>query len=53
MAEVFGDDRGRPWANAALRLAIQPGHVFIDGSFGRQLGGSAARLATLGFKLAF
>lgn len=53
MAEVFGDDRGRPWANVALRLALVPGQVFIDASVGRQLGSANARLATAGFKLAF
>lgn len=53
MAEVFGDDRGRPWANAALRVMLVPDRVFVDGSIGRQLGGTRARLATAGFKLAF
>lgn len=53
MAEVFGDDHGRPFANAALRLALRPGSVFVDASLGRQLGGAGARLATAGFRLAF
>lgn len=53
MAEVFGDDRGRPWANAALRLALVPDSVFVDASLGRQLGGAKVRLATAGFRLAF
>jgi len=53
MAEVFGDDRGRPWANAALRVALVPERIFVDGSLGRQLGGANARLATVGFRLAF
>lgn len=53
MAELFGDDRGRPWANAAVRVALRPGEVFVDASFGRQLGGAKARLATVGFKFAF
>ncbi|MBI3346574.1 MAG: hypothetical protein HY020_05115 [Burkholderiales bacterium] len=53
MAEVFGDDRGNTWANAALRLALLPERVFIDASLGRQLGGGRARLASAGFKLAF
>jgi hypothetical protein len=53
MAEVFGDDRGRPWANAALRVTLVPDRVFVDGSLGRQLGGMRARLATAGFKFAF
>lgn len=53
MAEVFGDDRGQRWAAAALRVAVVPDRVFLDGSLGRQLGGAGARLATAGFKLAF
>ncbi len=53
MAEVFGDDHGRPFANAALRLALWPGSVFVDASLGRQLGGARVRLATAGFRLAF
>ena len=53
MAEVFGDDHGRPWANAALRVALVPDLVFVDASLGRQLGGAKARLATAGFRLTF
>jgi len=53
MAEVFGDDRHRPWVNAALRLVLQPGRLFVDSSAGRQLGGARARLTTFGFKWAF
>jgi hypothetical protein len=53
MVEVFGDDHGRPWANAALRVALLPDRVFIDASLGRQLGGAKARLGTAGFRLAF
>lgn len=53
MAEIFGDDRGHHWVNAALRLALVPEHVCVDGSFGRQLDRERARLATLGFRLAF
>lgn len=53
MAEVFGDDRGRPWANAALRVVLVPDRVFVDASYGRQCSGPRARLTTAGFKLAF
>ncbi len=53
MAEVFGDDRGKPWANAALRVAVVPDRLFVDASYGRQFAGARARLKTLGFKLAF
>ncbi|MGM9482505.1 hypothetical protein ACS5PN_15040 [Roseateles sp. NT4] len=53
MAEVFGDDRGKPWANAALRVAVLPDRLFVDASYGRQFAGARARLKTAGFKLAF
>ena len=53
MAEVFGDDRGQPWVNAALRVAVVPGQAFVDASLGRQWGGTRARLVTAGFKVAF
>lgn len=53
MAEVFGDDRDRPCANVALRVALVPERAFVDASLGRQIGGAKARLATVGFKLAF
>ena len=53
MAEIFGDDRGLPWANAALRVALWPQRLFVDASLARQLGGANARLATAGFKFAF
>lgn len=53
MAEVFGDDRGQPWANAALRVTLVPARVFVDASLGCQLGGTRGRLATAGFKFAF
>jgi hypothetical protein len=53
MAEVFGDDHGRPWLNAALRFAVWPERAFVDASLGRRLGGGRAQLMTAGFKLAF
>jgi hypothetical protein len=53
MAEVFGDDRGKPWANAALRVVAVPDRFFVDASYGRQLAGARARLKTIGFKLAY
>ncbi|MFT7776308.1 hypothetical protein [Roseateles sp.] len=53
MAELFGDDQGRPWANAALRVALRQERLFVDVSMARRLGGVNARLATAGFKLAF
>ena len=53
MAEVFGDDLGKPWANAALRVVLLPDRLFVDASYGRQFAGARARLKTAGFKLAF
>jgi len=53
MAEVFGDDHGRPWLNGALRVALVPERVFVDASLGRRLGGGRAHLMTAGFKVAF
>lgn len=52
MVEVFGDDRGKPWGNAALRVALLPDRVFVDASYGRQFAGARARLTTVGFKIA-
>lgn len=53
MAEFFGNDRDKPWANAGLRWNAIPGKVMIDGSYGRQAGSQGASLATLGMKFAF
>ena len=53
MAEVFGDDHGKPWVNTALRYALVPERVFVDVSLGRRLGSSPAHLMTAGFKFAF
>lgn len=53
MAEVFGDDHGRPWANAALRVAVLPERFFLDASVGRRLAAVGPRLLTLGFRQAF
>lgn len=53
MAEVFGDDHGRPWANAGLRLTLVPQRVFVDASLGQRLGGGRAHLVTAGFLIAF
>ena len=53
MAEVFGDDRTDPWINGGLRFAAIAGRLFLDGSYGVQLGSGRARLARLGMKLAF
>lgn len=53
MAELFGDDRGAPWWNLGLRLALQPERLFVDVSWGRQITGGRPQLLTLGAKLAF
>lgn len=54
MLETFGDDRDRdPWLNAGVRYAAIAQRLFLDASFGRQTGGSGARLITVGLKLAW
>lgn len=53
MAEVFGDDRSAPWVNAALRWTLKPETLFVDASYGVQMNGARARLATVGLKYAF
>lgn len=53
MAELFGDDRERPWWNLGGRLTTVPGKVFIDASYGRQFASHRPRLMTLGVKAAF
>ncbi len=53
MLEMFGDDHGRRWANAALRVGLVRDQLYVDGSLGRQLGGQRSRLVTLGLLLAF
>ena len=51
MAEVFGDDRGRPWVNAGVRWESLAAKLFISGSWGRQLDPAATKLATVSFRL--
>jgi len=53
MAEVFGDDRGAPWWNAAVRFTLVPDLWFVGLSYGRQVDSGRARLATASVKLAF
>ncbi len=53
MAEVFGDDRSAPWINAGLRWTVKPDTLFVDASYGVQMDGARARVATIGLKYAF
>lgn len=53
MGEVFGDDRGAPWAQLAARWTVIPERLFLDASLGAQFNGANTRQATLGLKLAF
>jgi hypothetical protein len=53
MAELFGDDHGKPWWNVGLRLTLVPDVAYVDASHGRQTGAERARLTTLGAKFAF
>ena len=50
MAEIFGDDRQRPWVNAGLRWESLAARLFISASLGRQLDPAAAKLATVSFR---
>lgn len=52
MAEFFGDEKNR-WWNLGLRFTAVPEKVYVDGSYGRQMGSDSASLLTIGFKLAF
>ncbi|GEM_PF-194751 len=51
-AEVFGDDRGRPWRGLGLRWAAMP-RLSIGSSYAVQAGSGRSRLVTLGFTLGF
>lgn len=53
MVELFGDDRGAPWWNLGLRLALQPERLSVDLSWGRQITAGRPQLLTLGAKLVF
>jgi hypothetical protein len=53
MAELYGDDHGARWWNIAARWTVVADRIYVDLSYGQQMGGEKARLTTLGFKLAF
>lgn len=53
MAELYGDDREAPHWNVGLRWTLAADRVWLDASYGRQIGPGRARLATLGFKVEF
>ena len=53
VGEVYGDDRSRqPWLGAGLRWATTP-RLNLNAAWTRRGGADAARLVSLGFKLAF
>jgi hypothetical protein len=51
-AELYGDDRGAPWAGLGVRWSLGAA-VAVDAAFGRQLDGGRARAASLGLVLGF
>jgi hypothetical protein len=53
MAELFGDDRERPWWNLGLRLTVLAEKLYFDISYGRQLTAGRPALVSLGFKAGF
>jgi hypothetical protein len=50
MAELFGDDRERPWWNLGLRFAAVPEKLFVALSFGRQFGTERPTLVTFSLR---
>jgi hypothetical protein len=53
MGEIFGDDRGTPFAQLAGRWTIIPARLVVDASWGAQINDIKTRQATIGLKLAF
>lgn len=51
MMEVFGDDRGDRWVNAALRWTLVPERLAVDASYG--IGRGRSRLTTFGLRASF
>lgn len=51
-AELYGDDRGRPWRGLGLRWAATPS-LTVGTSYAVQAGAGRARLVTVGFTLGF
>lgn len=52
MAEVYGDDRARPWLGAGLRWTVSE-RFSVNASWSVQNESPRPKLGTLGFKLAF
>jgi hypothetical protein len=53
MAEVYGDDRERPWWNLGLRVALVPERHFVVVGYGRQFSRERPGALTLGLKATF
>jgi hypothetical protein len=54
MGEVFGSDRDHsPWVQLALRWAVLPQKIHLDGGWATRTGSSHARIVTFGLKLSF
>ncbi len=53
MAEVYGDDRQRPWWNLGLRVALVPERHFVVVGYGRQFSRARPGALTLGLKTTF
>jgi hypothetical protein len=53
VAELYGDDRERPWWNLGLRLVAVPDKLFVALSYGRQWTQERPTLITLSLKAAF
>jgi hypothetical protein len=53
MAEVYGDDRGRPWWSGGLRLVAIADRLLFDASYGRRFSAGRETLLTFGVKLIF
>lgn len=53
VAEVYGDDRERPWWNLGLRYSVVAEKFVVDLAYGRQFGSARPSALTLGFTATF
>jgi hypothetical protein len=53
VAEVYGDDRERPWWNLGLRYSVVAEKLVIDMAYGRQFGSARPSTLTVGFTATF
>lgn len=52
IAEIFGDNRGKPYGQAGLRFAVIPNLFQVDATVGQQFNGlSSGRWLSVGFRL--